>query len=73
MKPSTSLTFVGIIILVLGIIPLAAKLPFLAESFKNIPEAGTVIYQSVLILVGIIALLLSGKKKEKMPQIIVQK
>lgn len=64
----------GVIIIIIGIIPLAAKTVFLPEILKNIPEAGSVAYQTILVIIGIIALALSVKRKEKQfPQIIVQK
>lgn len=64
MNPRISLTILGIIIIVLGILPLAVKaIPSLA-SFPV--EAGSLVYQSILVVIGIIALALSGKKKESM-------
>jgi len=73
LNPRTSLTLTGIIIILLGIIPLAAKAINL-ELLQKIPEAGSIVYQSILIIVGILALFLSGKKKEKsFPHIIMQK
>jgi len=73
MNPRTSLTFIGIIIILLGIIPLVAKAVSI-DFLQKIPEAGSVVYQSILVAVGILALLLSGKKKEKsFPQIILKK
>jgi hypothetical protein len=72
MNPRTSLTILGIIIIILGIFPLASKaIP--VSAIQNFPvEAGSVVYQAILVLVGIIALALSGQKKS-MPQIIMQK
>ena len=72
MNPRTSLTLLGIIIIILGIFPLIAKA---IPQLENFPvEAGSIVYQSILIVVGVLALLLSGKKKESgMPQIIMQK
>ena len=72
MNPRTSLTILGILLVILGIYPLAVKA---VPSFENFPvEAGSVAYQSVVIVLGILALFLSGKKKEKsMPQYIIQK
>ena len=74
MNPRTSLTILGIIIILLGIIPLAAKAAVLSDVLKSIPEAGSIAYQAALVLIGIIALALSAKPREKsFPQIIVQK
>ena len=75
MNPRTSLTIVGIVIIILGIIPLLGKvIPATSEFLKNIPEAGSMAYQAIIVLIGIIALALSAKKKESaMPQIIMQK
>jgi len=72
MNPRTSLALLGIIILILGVFPLAAKA---IPQIENFPvEAGSIVYQSILIVVGILALFLSGKPKEKsFPQIILQK
>jgi len=70
MNPRTSLTLTGIIVILMGIIPLAAKMVNL-PILQAIPEAGSVVYQSVLIVIGILALFLSGKKKQKqMPKYI---
>lgn len=62
----------GIIILILGIFPLIVKA---VPGLDNFPvEAGSIVYQSVLIAIGIIALFLSGKPKEKsLPQFIISK
>ena len=71
MNPRASLTILGILLLVLGIYPLAVKA---IPGLENFPvEAGSVAYQSIIIFLGIIALALSGKKKEKsMPQYILK-
>jgi hypothetical protein len=74
MNPRASLTIIGILVIILGIFPLASKaIPI--PSIQNFPiEAGSVVYQSAIILIGILALFLSGKKKgSAMPQIIMQK
>ena len=73
MNPRTSLTLFGIIIIVLGVIPLTTKLAFFPASLKNIPAAGSIVYQAVLIVIGILALMLSGKKKQPQQQIIMQR
>ena len=73
MNPRASLTIIGILIIILGIFPLVAKaIP--VPSIQNFPiEAGSIVYQSVIIIIGILALFLSGKKKASaMPQIILK-
>jgi hypothetical protein len=72
MNPRTSLTILGILLIVLGIYPLAVKA---VPSLENFPvEAGSVAYQSIVIALGILALFLSGKPRERsMPQYIIQK
>ena len=69
MNPRTSLTIIGILLIILGIYPLAVKA---IPSIENFPiEAGSVAYQAIIIVLGILALFLSGKKKEKaVPQYI---
>jgi len=69
MNSKTSLIFFGLITLIVGIIPLVTKtFPSTADSLKFLPLAGSYGYQAIIILIGIIALLLSGspKKKHKM-------
>jgi hypothetical protein len=72
MNARTSLTIVGILIIVIAIYPLAFKaIPI--SALQNFPvEAGSLVYQSILVVVGILALFLSGKKKSA-PQYIIQK
>jgi K+-transporting ATPase c subunit len=72
MNPRTSLTILGILLLILGIYPLAVKAIPSLETFPV--EAGSVVYQSIIIFVGILALFFSAKPRERsMPQYIIQK
>jgi len=51
---------IGFILIAIGIVPLIKNVfPF------DLPEAGSYIYQGVIILIGIIALILSNPKKQK--------
>lgn len=72
MNPRTSLTILGILLIIVGIFPLAVKA---IPSLENFPvEAGSAAYQSIVIVLGILALFFSAKPKEKgMPQYIIQK
>jgi hypothetical protein len=72
MNARTSLTIIGILVIVIAIYPLAFKaIPI--PALQNFPvEAGSLVYQSILVVVGILALFLSGQKKS-VPQYIIQK
>jgi len=72
MNARTSLTIIGILIIVIAIYPLAFKaIP--VPALQNFPvEAGSIVYQSILVVVGILALFLSGQKRS-VPQYIIQK
>ena len=73
MNPRISLTIIGILIIVIAIYPLAFKaIPI--PALQNFPvEAGSLVYQSILVVLGILALFLSGKKKPAPAQYIIQK
>ena len=66
------MTIIGILVIVIAIYPLAFKaIPI--PALQNFPvEAGSLVYQSILVVVGILALFLSGQKKS-VPQYIIQK
>lgn len=70
MNPRSSLTIIGILLILIGLAPVIATTAKL-EFMQSTPETFSLIYQGVIVLVGVIALFLSGKKKEsKMPFII---
>jgi len=70
MNPRTSLTLIGILLIIIGLAPVIATTVKL-EFMQSIPETFSLIYQGIIVFIGIIPIFLSGKKKEsKMPFII---
>jgi len=56
MKPKVVLFFVGLAIIIMGAAPLIANfIPAAAAWLENLPKAGSVIYQIVLTVIGVIA------------------
>jgi|GEM_PF-5651780 len=63
MRPRVILFLIGICVLLLGILPLIANLiPAAATWIEGLPPAGSVIYQALLVLLGIIAIGYSFKR-----------
>jgi hypothetical protein len=63
MKPRTLLFIIGLLVTIWGLFPLLAGIKFLQATLKGLPTAGTFIYQLILILLGIIAIGYSIKRK----------
>jgi len=57
MKPKAILFFVGLLVLILGAAPLVANLiPATAQWLNNLPKAGSIVYQLILTIIGIVAI-----------------
>lgn len=63
MKPKTTLFLVGVVVLVLGLLPLLKFIPAIGNIIKSMPPAGSTAYQIILALVGFIAVVLSLQKR----------
>jgi hypothetical protein len=64
MKPKTTLFFVGVIVLILGAVPLLKFIPAVDNIIKTMPPAGSTAYQALLVMVGLIAVVLSLQKRQ---------
>ena len=64
MKPRIILFFVGVCILILGALPLIANIiPAASAWIEDMPPAGSITYQFLLVLLGVIAVSYSIKGK----------
>jgi hypothetical protein len=63
MKPKTILFFVGLAVLILGILPLLTFIAPINNIIKTMPPAGSAAYQILIALVGLIAVIISLQKK----------
>ena len=71
MKPKTNLFFIGLAVLILGVLPLLKFISAINNIIKNLPPAGSTAYQILIVLVGAIAIALSLQKKQSVQ--IIQK
>lgn len=68
MKPRAVLFFIGVILAILGVVPLLAAIIPPAQSLaEGLPPAGSAFYQGILIILAVVALSYAirgeGKKK----------
>lgn len=66
MKPKSILFLIGFIVLLMGAVPLILEfVPAAAEWKDTLPTAGSIVYQSVLVILGIVAIGQALKKNGK--------
>lgn len=66
MKPKSILFLIGFLVILMGAIPLILEfVPAAAEWKDTLPKAGSMVYQIVLITLGVIAMSQSIKKDGK--------
>ena len=63
MKPKTILFFTGLATLLLGALPLLKCIPQVNNIIQAMPAAGSTAYQTIIVLVGVVAIYFSLKKK----------
>ena len=64
MKPKTILFFVGLSVLVLGVLPLLKFIPAVNDIITKMPAAGSTAYQVLIALIGVIAIAVSLQKRQ---------
>jgi hypothetical protein len=64
MKPKTILFFVGLAVLILGVLPLLKFIPAVNDIITKMPAAGSTAYQILIALIGLIAVIVSLQKKQ---------
>ena len=74
MNPRVVLFFVGIVIFIMGFVPLIANsVPAAAGWIEGLPPAGSMIYQAVLSVLGVVALSYAIRGEGKKPNMDILK
>lgn len=55
----------GVVVLFMGVLPFLAKIAAVAENLALIKEPGTIAYQAVLIIVGVLLILYATREERK--------
>ena len=66
MKYKLILFVIGLLTAVMGILPLVSDIPAVAQFAGQFPKPGTLVYQAIVTLIGVIAIIYSVQREEKL-------